>query len=183
MNNLQSLFSFIDVAERNRKYPSTTANNLRGALRKIESELNDEEKASIDKLHENINQIFHTLYQKDPTSMTVSSIETYKSRIKKVIAEYKKYGMNTTNMNSWNPAITIRKKIEKKDSEMALDKKDQPIDEENDHSTTDNITRFELSLRENVKAVILLPGDITKSEVGKIEAYITFLKTIAKDDQ
>ncbi|HWY79306.1 MAG TPA: hypothetical protein VNW29_03020 [Candidatus Sulfotelmatobacter sp.] len=183
MNNLQSLFSFIDVAEKNRKYPITTANNLRGALRKIEAELNDEEKASLDKLLENINQIFHTLYQKDPTSMTVSSIETYKSRIKKVIAEYKKYGMNTTNMNSWNPTIAIRKKIEKKDSENVLDKKDQPIDEESDQSTTNNTTRFELPLRENVKAVILLPGDVTKSEVGKIEAYITFLKTIAKDDK
>lgn len=183
MNNFQSLFSFIDVAEKNRKYPPATANNLRGALRKIEAELHDEEKTSIDKLLENINQIFQTLYQKDSTSMTASSIETYKSRIKKVIAEYKKYGMNSTSMNSWNPTIKMRQKIEKKDSEKALDKNEQSSNQETERSSTNNITKFELPLRENVKAVILLPGDITRSEVGKIEAYITFLKTIAKDDQ
>ena len=39
-----------------------------------------------------------------------------------------------------------------------------------------------LPLREEVKAIILLPGDITKAEVEKIEAYVAFLKSIAIDE-
>src|SRR5258708_1484115 len=121
MNSFQSLFSFIDTAERNRKYHTATAKAIRGALRKVESELNEEEKESVDKFLQNINQIFQTLYQKSSANVTASSIETYKSRIKKVIAEYKKYGMNPTNMNSWNPAVIVRKKAEKKETEKVLD--------------------------------------------------------------
>lgn len=181
MNNVQSLFNFIDTAEKNRKYTPATSKNLRGALKKIEPELNEDEKASIDKLLENINPIFHTLFQKDSNNMTVSSIETYKSRIKKVITEYKKYGLNPTQMNSWNPNISTKKRVEKKESINAPERNGSPDDDIEKGSR--NTTRFELPLRDNRQAVILLPGDITKSEVEKIEAYVTFLKSIAKDDQ
>jgi hypothetical protein len=184
-NNLDSLYTFIDAAEKNRKYLPSTAQDLRNALKKIELEINEEEKASIDKLLENLNQIFHVYYQKNPASMTASSIETYKSRIRKVINEYKKYGMNSTGMNSWNPKPVQKRKplkIESQaESQNKLSVKDDSLTDSNIPSQ--NVTRFELPLRENAKAIILLPGDITKSEVDKVAAYITFLKTIAKEEQ
>jgi len=42
------------------------------------------------------------------------------------------------------------------------------------------MTRFELPLRPDVKAIILTPHDLTLSEAETIQKYIEYLKSISK---
>lgn len=44
-------------------------------------------------------------------------------------------------------------------------------------------SRFELPLRPGIKAIILVPIDISKREVEIIRKYIDFLDTIATEDK
>ena len=43
MDKFTSLYDFIDFARANKKYPDSTANNLKSALKIFEKELNTEE--------------------------------------------------------------------------------------------------------------------------------------------
>lgn len=122
-NSIQKLLDFIVAAERSRKYLPNVAINHRTPLRLIDPELNEEERESVNVLKSNLDQIFHTVYLKNQSKMSASSIEVYKRRVRSVISDYEKYGTDLSKMASWNPIQQIRtKKVEKKlkDSETVL---------------------------------------------------------------
>jgi|SRR3989338_7171482 len=109
MTNYQALYEFIDRATKSRKYPEATAQTLRAALKVYDSELNDDERAAIAKFKENFEQITRSVFTKNSTKFTASSLTTYKSRVQKVLADYDKYG-DPTKMNSWSPKVIMRPK-------------------------------------------------------------------------
>src|SRR5579862_4026107 len=112
-NSINTLIDFVNSAERSRKYPPNTANAIKNALRLFEAELNEEEGASIDTFAGHLEQIYHGVFEKNKNRMSVGSLATYKTRINKVLADYRNYGSDPTKFNSWSPVIkarTLRKK-------------------------------------------------------------------------
>src|SRR5579872_4746287 len=104
MKTIKELYEFIEVATRNRKYPTSTAQGLRAAVKLFDSELNDDERASLDKVKANLDQIYQSVFAKNK-NFTAASLATYRSRLLKVINDYEKYGTDPTKMANWNPKV------------------------------------------------------------------------------
>lgn len=175
-NIIKNLMDFIDAAEKSRKYPNSTASARRSATRLFEQELNDQEKASLDTLKQNIDHIFQNLFNKNKSEMTAQSLQTYKNRFLAVIKDYEKYGTNPTKMANWNRPI--RKISTRTDKQRISSIENLSSDEKYKEA---EMSRFELPLRPGVKAIILVPADINKGDVEKIRKYIDFLNNIASD--
>lgn len=173
---IKNLMGFIDAAEKSRKYPGNTASARRSAVRLFEHELNEQEKTSLDILKKNIDQIYANVFNKNKSNMTVASLETYKNRFIALIKEYEKYGVNPTMMANWNRPV--RKRSAKNDKVKNINAPADIEVKENEYKEVE-ISRFELPLRPGVKAIILVPSDVTKEEVNKVRKYIDFLDSIA----
>lgn len=122
--SFKELFSFVDRAEKSRKYPTETAKSLRAALRLYEADLNEEESKSLEKFKENFKQITSSVFGKNANKFTSGSLATYQSRVQKVLSEYEKYG-DPQKMNSWNPKVIIRGKKKKSEDESLGDRKEE----------------------------------------------------------
>lgn len=109
MGNFQSLYDFIDRAIKSRKYPENTGMSLKSALKLFEAELNEEENNSVDEFSKHLEQIYQSVFSKNK-NFSAASLATYKSRVGKVLADYKKYGMDPIKMVSWLPKIIKRSK-------------------------------------------------------------------------
>ena len=175
MATINDLYSFIDRAQRDRKYLPNTATSLRSPLRLIDPELTEDEKNSLEKLVSNLDQIFHIIFSKN-SKISAASIETYKSRINRLISDYEKYGKDPSKMAGWNPEVTPRKgsggreKLEKRNvnKETHSPMEDFLEPEQN---------KVELSLGPGKKAIIITPREMDKKEYAQLQAYIEFLKT------
>lgn len=179
---IENLTEFVDAAERNRKYPAGTAAGRRSALRLFEPELTDEEKESLDTLKEHLEQIFQNVFNKNKSKMTAASLTTYKRRLLSLISDYERHGTDPNKMASWNR--TIRKVA------TGVLKSKGKIDANHPHDIgetvlvkSSEVSRFELPLRPGIKAIILVPSDITKEEVGKLRRYVDFLESISLEGQ
>ena len=109
MAKFNDLYEFIDRAVKNRKYPSNTALGLKAALKLFENEANDDEKNSLDKFKQNLDQIYHSVSIKNK-DVTAGSLATYKSRVNKVLREFEQYGIDPTKMNNWSVKTIVRQK-------------------------------------------------------------------------
>lgn len=180
------LFDFIDTAEKNRKYPSGTAVGRRAALKLFESELNDDERKSLDSFKKNLEQIYQSVFAKNKSKMAAGSLVTYKSRLLGLIDDFEKYGEDPTKLASWNRPV--RKRSTKVQMENYISSKKSKNQNEDPHNTTEvinagsNSYKFELPLRDGAKAIVSAPSDIMKSEVSKLKKYIEFLESIAFDN-
>ncbi len=163
MNKYLDLYDFIDFAKGNRKYPENTANGLKSALKIFEKELNIDELSSIDLVEDNIEEIFVSVVGKNKDK-SIGSLNTYKARVLKVIKDYQRYGVNPSKIQGWDTKSNkpAERKIAKEDN---LDKNQDKIQTSvSDHINTP-VHKIELSLRDNVKSVIIVPKDITAKEV------------------
>ena len=173
MQKFIDLYEFIDFAKGNRKYPENTANGLKSALKIFEKVLNIDELNSVDLVEDNIEEIFISVVGKNKDK-SIGSLNTYKARVLKVIQDYQKYGVNPSKINGWtiktNKAIApklVKKDIQDKEqdnSKIAL----------SDHTNTP-VHKIELSLRENLKSLILIPKDINAKEAKMIKDIIDSL--------
>jgi hypothetical protein len=107
MSSYQELYDFVDRAKRNRKYPEATAQSLRAALKVYDAELSDEERASIAKVKGDFEQITRSVFNKNASKFTASSLATYKSRVLKVFTDFEKYA-DPAKMNNWMPRVINR---------------------------------------------------------------------------
>ncbi|KKP80539.1 MAG: hypothetical protein UR81_C0024G0009 [Candidatus Levybacteria bacterium GW2011_GWB1_35_5] len=176
-NIIKNLMDFIDAAEKSRKYPGNTASARRSAVRLFEHELNEQEKASLDTLKKNLDQIYTNVFNKNKSNMTVASLETYKNRFIALVKEYEKYGINPTMMANWNRPI---RKISTKDDKTKNNVPENMEVRESEYKEIE-MSRFELPLRPGIKAIILVPSNITRDEVNKVRKYIDFLDSIASE--
>lgn len=173
MNVIDTLLEFIKRAERDRKYPSNTAVAFKRPFLLVASELTDEEKNSLETFESRIDQILNSVYTRGNSNLSASSLEEYKRRIRKVISNYREYGIDPSKMASWNRVSKIRKI------------KGKPINQDSSSvvpmSSADNLTRFELPLSFG-KAIIFTPQTLRKSDVNKIKAYVKFLEESLSDE-
>lgn len=172
---INELKDFINTAERDRKYASNTATGYRVALGLFEKELNEKERESLQTLKENLDAIYQNVYRSNKTKFKSKSLEDYKNRVRKVIRDFEAFGNDPSKMASWNPSKpkstgTSKAKIDNQSELPQLNKTEElPV----------ALTRFELPLRSNVKAIILTPSDLTVEEADKIRAYIDYLKSVS----
>src|SRR3989344_2230656 len=106
---IQSLIEFTFAAEKSRKYPSNTAGAMRSALRLFERDMTDEEKESIDTFKNHIDQISQSVFNKNKSKMSATSLETYKRRLDSLINDYEKYGTEPSKMASWDRTPRVRR--------------------------------------------------------------------------
>lgn len=112
MNKFQDLYDFVDRAIRSRKYPENTGMALKTALKLFEAVLTEEERNSISEVEKNLGQIYQSVFSKNK-NFSSDSLATYKSRVSKVISDYKKYGTDPAKMANWSPKLIKRfKKVE-----------------------------------------------------------------------
>lgn len=170
MGSIDTLKNFIDAAETSRKYPSNTATSKRTALNLFEKELKNEEGESLEVFSNNLDKIAQEVFNKNSSSMSASSVETYKRRISSLIKDYEKYGTDPTKMSSWNrPTRKMKKKVVKEKND------NQEISVQPSEVSSIETSRFEVSLRPGVKSIVVVPADITKEEVEKIKKLIDSL--------
>lgn len=173
---IKNLEEFIETAKHNRKYPYGTAVGRKAALKLFEPELNAEERESLDTLKSNVEKIYQSLYNKNKSKMTAESWVTYKNRFISLISDYEKYGLEPSKMANWNRPI---RKIALKDEKIKTNTESQVGSPFTEKYKDVDMSRFELPLRPGVKAIILVPSDLTKEEVGKVRKYVDFLDSIA----
>jgi site-specific recombinase XerD len=177
VNKYLDLYDFIDFAKGNRKYPENTANGLKSALKIFEKELNIDELASIDLVEDNIEEIFVSVVGKNKDK-SIGSLNTYKARVLKVIKDYQRYGVNPSKIQGWDTKANkpVERKIAKEDNQDKNTDKTQIALSE--HINTP-VHKIELSLRDNVKSVIIVPKDITAKE---IKIFKNMLDSLVADD-
>ena len=113
MKKFTDLYDFIDRAIKSRKYPDNTGMALKTSLKLFETELNEEERSSVDEFRKNIEQIYQNVFLKNK-NFSAGSLATYKSRVLKVLSDYEKYGVDPTKMSNWSPKVVIRSKKQQK---------------------------------------------------------------------
>jgi len=172
-----NLYDFVDFARANRKYPDSTANNLKSAIKIFEKELNAEELKSINMVEDSIGEIFRSLViaHKDKS---IVSLNTYKARMLKIIKDYKKYGVDPAKMQRWQ--------TKEKKSTPLLIKKDKPdtkkiILSTLIHDPVDNCHKIKLSF-DCGEVEIRIPKDITQKDAKTIKSVIDSLTTQTLDN-
>lgn len=177
MSSIKDLNDFIDKAERSRKYPTSSAQGLKAAVKLFDTELNDEERASLDLFEQNIDQIYQSVFNKNK-NLTVSSLATYKSRVLKAISDYKKYGTDATKMSNWQPKVVTRTKRSDSKRDEVPATNDAPVGlQNNELAVPDGMTKLELALRPDMKFVLVIPYDLRASEVATIKAILDSLSS------
>lgn len=180
MNNIENLQDFIKRAERNYKYKPNTAGALSAALKLFSTVMTDdelsEEKFPIDKLDE----IAERIHTKFADKYSVDSLQTYKSRITRVVKDFAQYGSDAKSMASWNPLTkqrTIKPKLTKtKLHKQEIEKQDDSHLSKEQNANIPGLKDITLPLTNNRNVVIYYPTDLTEDEASKLG---TVLKSIA----
>lgn len=181
-NSIQILTDFIEAAKKNRKYPDNTAYGFKAALRLFEPELTEEEKESLDTFKSHFEQIYQSVFNKNKAKFTASSLAVYRRRLLGLIADYEKYGIDPTKMVSWiRPSRKMSgRKSENSKQAIQADSGVSGVAEAQLIEKGPTMDRFELSLRPNIKAIILVPSDLSSDEVKKIRGLVDYLANNAK---
>lgn len=170
-SSVEILSEFIDTAVKNRRYPSNTAAGLRSALRVFGSELNETERASVEELSKNLDSLYRQVASRNHQNMTSASMETYHRRMKNLLGDYENYGVDPVRMAAWSrPTRTIRTR--------------EPGSVLPNHPTgslaiptvtpqeVPGTSRLEVALRPDVKAILLLPADLTPEDAVALKALV-----------
>lgn len=177
-NTVKDLYTFIETAEKNRKYLGATPANMQTSLRFIENELTEEEKNSVELIEKNLEQIFTSLYSKHRSKLSASSLEIYKRRIRNLIKDFRNYGKDPAKMASWTRKVIIRKGKEKE-----IDDKNQ---DDWSGSTfvpqNSNMQSADINLT-NGKGKIIVPRELTIDDVRRLKSQIDLFANIPKEDK
>lgn len=176
-----ALYDFIEVAEKSRKYPKSTAKGLKVALRVFEEQLQEEEKNSLTLFMERFEPIYQTVFTHNGTRFSAGSMSVYKSRVLKVVRDYQRYGVDPTKIASWNPPVVVRKRkspaetpseVLEKDAGSSLDDAVGDVPSTPQGNDTHRVT---LALREGKKFIVEVPRDISTHDVTVIKAILDSL--------
>lgn len=162
------LHEFVDLAEKNRKYPANTAHGRRAALKLFDTVLNPDERESLDLIQERIGEIFLSLISKHKDAFSIASLNTYKGRFLKVIQDYKRFGIKPESIAHWEakPRQYIqRQKDTNKDT--SIHNLSFPI-----HRP---VHKLEIALETGETATIETPIDISPRDITRIKHILDAL--------
>jgi len=165
MTEFNSLYEFINLAQKNRKYPANTAHGRRAALKLFETVLHPDELEDLDLIEERMKEIYLSLISRHKDNFSIKSLNTYKGRFLKVIKDYKKYGTNLDNITSWE--IKPRKY-----KDRVLDEKKDTIVSSVSSSIHRHVYKISISLTDGRSCSIELPANPSKEDVAIITKII-----------
>ncbi len=171
------LSNFLDEAEKRRNYPSNTAAGVRSALRLFGRELNEVESSSPVAFIDNVDKIYRQVAANNKNRMSPDSLETYYRRLKNLISDFEECGGDVDKM-----AVKKRAAVKKLPSAAGGSRPvsgrslkaeaDAPAAAAETEVSAPDSNRLELSLRPGVKAIVILPADLTSDEAGVIKALV-----------
>lgn len=103
---VEMLREFVEKADKLGKYPSNTANARIAALKVIENGLTTDEPDTIEYIAEHIDEIFHR--QLDKLNLSSGSLQTYISRVRSALKDYRSHGQDSKTFLSWKPKTVVR---------------------------------------------------------------------------
>ncbi|MFA5022165.1 MAG: hypothetical protein WC508_03740 [Patescibacteria group bacterium] len=168
MEKFESLYKFIESATKSRKYAENTASGLKAALKLFEAEINDDERESVEKFKNNLEQIYHNVFSKNSSKLSAASLATYKGRVMKVIDDFEEYGQDPAKMANWNPSRRIRSQNQTLKPQLKNNKDNQVTETE----VLTNRHRIDLNLRPGIRFTIDIPEDTSKDEIEKIKSIL-----------
>jgi len=168
VNKFSDLYDFIDLAQSNRKYTESVANNLKSALKIFGKELNEEEMSSVSLIEDNIEEIFRIVANNNKNK-SIGSLNTYKARILRVISDYEKYGQQPGRIQGWPVK-------EKKLTPMlnAKDKKDKPLSLPK-HTPVESVHKLDFALKDGSRAILTIPTNISPKEISTLKSLLDSL--------
>lgn len=177
MATFNDLILFVNLAQKNRKYPENTAQGLKAALRLFEQELKEEERASLSLFKERFDHIYRSVFNNNMGKFTASSLEVYKRRLNKVINDYEKYGIDPTKMANWSPKAVIRTKrsvsVNGSRNTPKLEGADESVE-----TTSIGSQRLEWPLgRPGAKFVAFIPSDVSEADIKKMKTLLDLVET------
>ncbi len=182
MATVTDLKDFIAYAQKNRKYPSNTAQGRRAALKMFELELNDDEKQSIELIGQRFEAIYNTVYQKHKNALSPSSWITYKKRMRTLLRDYVQYANDPTLFNAWQTGRampTTAKKAQKANTSVPVSEELKVISvptEERPVSTNSllatDLNKVEYFLRPGFRVTLVLPNDFKAGEASRLKRLI-----------
>lgn len=186
MNKFSDLYDFIDLAFANRKYTQSVANNLKSTLKIFGKELNEQELGSMSMIEDNIEEIFRSVATANKDK-SMGSLNTYKTRLLRVINDYKRYGANPAKIQSWQTrqkqSTGVFNQQDKKDKHLSLPKHSPveycaclPAGRENSHNA--NCHKIDLALANGSHATLIIPTNISQKEISTLKSL---LDSLAKD--
>ncbi len=191
MNNIEQLHDFIKRAERNYKYKPNTAAALGGGVKLFGTVLTDEEVAQSSFPIDKLDEITERIHVKFGDRYSVDSLETYKSRMKRVVNDYAKYGADAKSMASWNPLAKQRKRAAKSNggkTATAAEPNGAPINpvaslvNDSDPKPVElpGLQDIRLPLADNRSVVIYYPMDLSETEAEKIGTVLKGIAALSK---
>jgi hypothetical protein len=171
-NVLDTLQVFVDRAEKMGKYPANSANALKSTIKLASGLLTDEEPRTLEYFRDHADEIFTR-----STGHSAPSIQAYIGRVKRLVEDYQVYGAPASAMLNWKTTPRPAAKRPRRDGagpagEEAVDELRLPA--------APNANVLSLALRENVKARLELPSDMTGEEADRICALVKSLVAFAK---
>lgn len=120
MNTLKDIYEFINLAQKNRKYPQNTAHGKRAALKLFETVLHPDELESLELIEDRMKEIYLSLISRHQHTFSIKSLNTYKGRLLKTIQDYKRYGKDPDTFSHWEAKNRKHKdKDSKKDTSLS----------------------------------------------------------------
>lgn len=193
MNNIELLQDFIKRAERNYKYKPNTAAGLAAGVKLFGTVMTDEELSRGTFPSDLLDEITQRVHVKFGNRYSVDSLQTYKSRVNRVLTDFKKYGADARSMASWNPLTTQRRRSGSKQNKPVKTAQAHTNEEPGTQALATDANRthtqsplgatagnkvadLHLPLANDRTIVVYYPTDLTEDEASKIGAV---LKSIA----
>ncbi len=168
MNEINKLYEFIKLAQKNRKYPANTAHGRRAALKLFETVLHEDELESLELIEERMKEIYLSLISKHKDTFSIKSLNTYKGRFLKIIQDYKKYGINPQAFAHWE--VKPRKY-----KNPAQDSSKDSIISNVSSPTHRHVYKIKITLMGGQDCTIELPAKPTKEDTSIISKIINSL--------
>ena len=153
---------------------------MKAALRLFGLELNEDELQSLDLFKSRFNDIYQSVVQKNKDNVTINSLETYKSRLQRLISDYEKFGIDPSKMANWNPPHRVR--IKKEKVKQIIVSHSVPLVEENPTPNTMNTAEL-TSFRPSKNIFISYPLNFTLEEAKSIKSFADYLISMRGGDQ
>lgn len=171
---LKDLVDFIGAAEKSSNYPPNTAAGMRAALKLVSKVLQDHEASSLETFRKNLDAIFQRTYNENRSRMTAGSLQTYRGRVQAALADYMQYGSSPEAMASWGRKVRVTRRSTSAGTKVKGDEasSSESAGQGGTSPSGPGLSRFEISIRPGVKALLWVPCDLSKAEASRIKAYV-----------
>jgi hypothetical protein len=170
---IERLREFLSKTEKLGKYPRNTAVAMQSALRVVEEGLLPEEPDSPDYLVEHLEEIFNRQLKK--LELSEGSLQAYIGRVRRVINDYQRYGLDPKALLAWKPKIKQRASKGRNGSSQAEEPTPAilPLAPQLISGSTQTALRTLVwSLRPDLSIQIQLPADLNKKDVERLKKLL-----------